>query len=269
MGKQWKQWHVFLFFLGSNITADGDCSHEVKRCLLLGRSALATLDSIMESRNITLLTKVHIVKATGFPVLMKICESWMIKKAECQRIDTFKQWCWRRLLKNPLDSKKIPTVSPKRNQSWIFIGMTVVEAESPILWPPDAKSQLIGKDVDGGKDGGQEKKAEEGSERRWDGWLASLTQWTWIWANSGIVEDRGAWQSTIHGVAESWTWLQDRTTLKNEKVIRWSWYVSLYSCWIKDQNHSLICTHKERHTNTQVEKNCNDSDQSIQSRKAL
>ena len=96
VSKQWKQWET-LFFLVSKITADGDCSHEIKRHLLLGRKAMTNLDGILKSREITLLTKVHLVKAMVFPVVMYGCESWMIKKAECWRIDAFELWCWRRL----------------------------------------------------------------------------------------------------------------------------------------------------------------------------
>ena len=88
-----------FIFLGSKITTDGDCSHEIKRCLLLGRKAMANLDSILKSRDITLPPKVHLVKAMVFPVIMYGCESWTVKKAECQRIDAFEQWCWRRLLR--------------------------------------------------------------------------------------------------------------------------------------------------------------------------
>ena len=88
-----------FIFLGSKITADGDCSHEIKRCLLLGRKAMTNLDSILKSRDITLLTKVHIVKTMVFPVVMYGCESWTIKKAECRRINAFELWCWRRLLR--------------------------------------------------------------------------------------------------------------------------------------------------------------------------
>ena len=106
-----------FIFLGSKITADGDYSHEIKRCLLLGRKVMTNLDSILKSRDIILPTKVHLVKAMVFPVVASGCESWIIKKAECRRIDAFKLWCWRRLLKSPLDSKKIKSVNPKENQS--------------------------------------------------------------------------------------------------------------------------------------------------------
>ena len=101
---------------------------------------MANLDSIFKSRDITLPTKVHLVKAMVFPVVMYGCESWTVKKAECQRIDAFELWCWRRLLKSPLDCKEIQPVHPKFHQSWVFIGGTDVEAETPILWVPDVKS---------------------------------------------------------------------------------------------------------------------------------
>ena len=128
-----------FIFGGSKITADGDCSHEIKRRILLGRKIMTNLDSILKSRDITLPTKVHLVKAMVVPVVMHGCESWTIKKAEHQRIDAFELWFWRRLLKSPLDCKAIQPVHPK-DQSWVFIGRTDVEAETPILWPPDVKS---------------------------------------------------------------------------------------------------------------------------------
>ena len=134
MGKQWKQCQTY-FFLSSKISADGDCSHEMKRCLLLGRKVMTNLDSIFKSRDITLPTKVRLVKAMAFPVVMNGCESWTVKKAERQRIDAFELWCWRRLLKSPLDCKEIQP----GDQSWVFIGRTDAEAETPILWPPHAK----------------------------------------------------------------------------------------------------------------------------------
>ena len=124
---------------GSKITADGDCSHEIKRRLLLGRKVMTKLDSILKSRDITLPTKVYLGKDMVFPVVMYGCESWTVKKAEHQRIDAFELWCWRRLA-SPLDCKEIQPVHPKGDQSWEFIGRTDVEAETPILWPPDAKS---------------------------------------------------------------------------------------------------------------------------------
>ena len=105
MGKQWKQCQA-LFFWGSKITADGDCNHEIKRRLLLGSKVMSNLDSILKSRDITLPTKVPLVKAMVFPVVMYGCESWTVKKAECQRIVAFELWCWRRLLRVPWTSRR-------------------------------------------------------------------------------------------------------------------------------------------------------------------
>ena len=105
MGKQWKQW-LTLFFLDSKITADGDCSHEIKRHLLLGRKAMTNLDNLLKSRDITFPTKVCLVKAMIFPVVMYGCESWTIKQAECQRIDAFELWWWRRLLRVPWTARR-------------------------------------------------------------------------------------------------------------------------------------------------------------------
>ena len=129
------------------------------RLLLLGRKAMTNLDNLLKSRDITLPTKVCIVKAMVFPVVMYGCDSWTIKKAEHWRIDTFELWCWRRLLESPLESKDIKPVNPKGNQPWIFIGRIDAEAEAPILGPPDVKSRFTGKNPDSGKDWGQGEKA--------------------------------------------------------------------------------------------------------------
>ena len=152
MGKQWKHWEtIFCGLLGSKITADGECGHEIKRHLLLGRKAVANLDGILKSRDITLPTKVHLVRAMVFPVVMYGCKSWTITKAEHRIIDAFELWCWRKLWRVPWTARMEP-VHPKGNQSRIFFGRTDAEAEVPILWPPDAKNRLIGKYPDGGKD---------------------------------------------------------------------------------------------------------------------
>ena len=154
MANRWETIEIVrdFIFLGSKIIADGDCSHEIKKRLLLGRKVMTNLDSILKTRDITLPTKVHLVKAMVFPVVSYRCESWAIKKAERQRIDGFELWCWiwcfwtvvlEKTLKSPLDCKEIKSVSPKGNQSWIFIGRTDAEADTPILWPPDAKNWLI------------------------------------------------------------------------------------------------------------------------------
>ena len=128
-----------FILLGSKITADGDCSHDIKRHLLLGRKVMTNLDSIFKSRDITLPTKAHLVKALVFPVVMYGCESWTIKKVEHQRIDAFELWCWRRLLRVPWTARR-SNQSIKGDQSWVFIGRTDAEAETPIFWPPHVKS---------------------------------------------------------------------------------------------------------------------------------
>ena len=156
MGKQWKQ-RDFIF-LGSKITADGDCSHEIKRHLLLGRKAMTNLGNILKGRDTTLPTKVRLVKAMVFfssHVWMwelDYKENWVLKN----------WWFWMVMVENtlasPLDCREIQPVYPKQNQSWIFIGRTDSEAETPILWPPDAKDWLIGNDPDAGEDWRQEEK---------------------------------------------------------------------------------------------------------------
>ena len=128
-----------FIFLTSKITADGDCSHEVKRHLLLGRKVMTNLDSILKSKDIALSTKVHLVKAMVFPVVMYGCESWTIKKAEHRKL-MFLNCGVEKTLESPLDCKEIHPVHPKADQSLVFIGRIDAEAETPILWPPDVKS---------------------------------------------------------------------------------------------------------------------------------
>ena len=206
MGKQWEA----LFFLGSKITAAGDCSHEIKRRLLLGREAVTNLDSILKSRDITWPTKVCMVKAMVFPVIMYECESWTIKKAECWRLDVFELWCWRRLLRVHWTAMRsnqsiLKEISPE----YSFEGL-MLEAEAPILWPLDTKKWLTGKDHDAWKDWRQEEK-----DRGWDSWMASLIQWTWVWANSrswwwtgkpGMLQSTGSQRAGHDWVIElNWT----------------------------------------------------------------
>ena len=182
--------------LGSKITADGDC----KRHLLLGRKVMTNLDSIFKSRDITLRTKVRLVKAMVFPVVMYGCDSWMVKKVEHRRIDASELWCWRRLLRVPwtLSLQGDPT-SPFWRRSvlgvlwkdWCFS----ISIETPILWTPHAKSWLIGKDSDAGRDWGA---GGEGDDREWDGWMASLTLWMRLWVNS-----RSWWWTGKPGMLQS------------------------------------------------------------------
>ena len=162
-----------FIFGGSKIAAVGNCGHEVKRCLLLGRKVMTNLDSILKSRDATLPTKVCLVKAVVFPVVTPGCESWTIKEAEHRRIN----WCvWTVVLEKTLDSplgcKEIQPVHPKGYQSWIFIGRTDAEAGSPILWAPDVKNWLTGKDPDVEKDWRQEGKGTVEDETvGWHHWL--------------------------------------------------------------------------------------------------
>ena len=141
------------------------------RHLLLGRKVMTNLDSILKSRDITLPTKVHLVKAMVFPVAMYGCESWAIEKAEHWRVDAFAPWCWRSLLRVHWTARR--SNHPKGDQSWVFIGRTDVEAETPILWSPDVKSWLTGKDPDAGIDWGQEEKGT--TEDEMVGWHHQLS----------------------------------------------------------------------------------------------
>ena len=155
-----------FIFLDSKITTDGDCSREIKRCLLLKRKAMTNLDSILKSRDITLPTKVHLIKGIVFPVVMYGCESGTIKEAECQRIDAFELWCWRRL--------RVPWTARRSNQlilkeispEYSLEGFDT-EAETPLLWSPNEQNWLIGKDLDTGKDWWQEKGRTEDEMIGW------------------------------------------------------------------------------------------------------
>ena len=166
---------------GCKITADGDCSHEIKRCLFLGRKAMTNLDSILKSRDITLPTKVCLVKAMVFPVVMYGCESWTIKKADHQRSDAFEVWCWRRLLRVPWTARRsnqsiLKEISPGCSLEGLMLKLKfqyfatwckeLTHWKRPWCW-----ERL--------RAGG------EGNGRGWDSWMASPTQWTWVWVNSG------------------------------------------------------------------------------------
>ena len=170
-----------FIFWGSKITADGGCSHKIKRRLLLGRKVMTNLDSIWKSRDISLPTKVRLVKAMVFPVVMYGCESWTVKKAEHWRI-CFWTVVLQKTLESPLDCKEIQPVHSEGDQPQNFFGRNDAKAETPVLWPPHGKSWRIGKYSDARRDWGQE---EKGDDRGWDGWMASLTWWTWVSVNSG------------------------------------------------------------------------------------
>ena len=152
MGKQWKQWqNVFWWGGGSKITADSDCSHEIKRCLFLGRKIMTNLHSILKSRDITLSTKVHLVKAMVFPVVVHGCESWTIKKAEHQKIDAFELWCWRRLLRVPLTARRsnqsiLKEISPGCSLEGLMLKLKL-QYFGYLMWRADSleKTLMLGK----------------------------------------------------------------------------------------------------------------------------
>ena len=180
MGKQWKQWLTILG--GSKITADGDCSHEIKRCLLLGRKVITNLDSILKSRDITLSTKVHLVKTMVFPVVMYGCESWTIKKAEHWTTDAFEPWCWRRLL-------RVPWTARRSNQS---ILKEIGPGCSLVGLILKLKLQYFGhlmQRVGSFEKSWERLRAGGEGDRECNGWMASLTQWTWVWVDSPWVDD--------------------------------------------------------------------------------
>ena len=197
---------------GSKITADDDCSHEIKRRLLLGRKVMTNLESILKSRGIILPTKVRLVKAMVFPVVMYGCESWTIKKAK-----RGKKWCfWTVMLENtlvsPLDCKEIRPVHPKGHQSWISIGRTDAEAETPVIWPPDVradsfeKTLMLGK-IEGGRRRGQQRII----------WLSGITDSMGMSLSKlgELVMDREAWSTAAHRVTKTRTQLSDWTTTMN------------------------------------------------------
>ena len=183
-----------LYFMGSKITADGACSHQIKRYLLLGRKAMTNLDIILKSRDITLQKKVHLVKAIVFPVIRYACGSSTIKKCECWRIDAFGLWCWRRLLRVPWTARRstqsiLKEISPEYSLKGLILKLRI---QSLATWCEElthCKRHWCWEKL---KAGG------EGDDRGWDDGMASLTQWTWVWANA-----RNWWWTGKPGMLQS------------------------------------------------------------------
>ena len=201
-----------FIFWGSKITADGDYSHEIRRCLLLGRKVMTNLDSILKSRDITLPTKVCLVKAMVFPVVMYGCESWTVKKAKCWKIDAFELWCWRRLLRVPWTARRsnqpiLKEISPGCSLDGLMLKLKLQYFGHLMRRVDSLEKTLMLGEIGGRRKRGQQRKR----------WLDGITDSMGMSLSKlrKLVIDRGVWCAVIHGVTKSQTWLSDWTELKN------------------------------------------------------
>ena len=221
-----------FIFLGFKITADSDFSLEIKRCLLCGRKAMTNLESILKSRDITLPTKVHLVKATVFPAVMWM---WELDYKESQAP---KNWCfW--TASSPLDCKEIKPINPKENQSWILIGRIDAEADAPVYWPPDMKSWLIGKDPDAGKDWRQEEKGTiEGEMFGWHHQLSGHAPW--VGDGQGSLACCSPWGHKESDMTEWLNWT-DSSHIPLSSSQDWKIWVNIKS-WCLYVLHCCYCS---------------------------